>query len=124
MLARLYSSRQYAQIMPRRPLTDGRTYDSGVDKRTVNGSKKNLIKALPALNQPEEKTADIADYILTRLGVKDTHSRHFHHLVASRIPENIIKIHLGEVIADKADDPAKLFTYRMQKYAETKLNQP
>src|SRR5688500_19660121 len=29
MLARLYSSRRYAQIMPRRPLTAGRTYDSG-----------------------------------------------------------------------------------------------
>jgi hypothetical protein len=43
--------------------------------------------------------------------------------VASRIPENIINVHLSEVIADQADDPAKLFTYRMQKYAETKLNQ-
>src|SRR5688500_5656162 len=30
MLARLYSSLRHAQIMPRRPLTDGRTYDSGV----------------------------------------------------------------------------------------------
>lgn len=97
--------------------------DKQIDNKTVNGSQKNPIKALPPINQPEEKTAYIAEQILSRLGVKDTHSKHFHFLVASRIPENIINAHISEVIADKANDPAKLFTYRMKKYAEEKLNQ-
>src|SRR5687768_6409928 len=43
MLARLYSSLRHAQIMPRRPLTDGRTYDSGVIQ---DGSSFAIHKAL------------------------------------------------------------------------------
>ena len=121
-----------------------KVYSSNNTHKTVNGSEKgrqgkteeaafgdmpkqgetkseNPIRKLPLLDQPHEKTHDIAERILERIG--DPKSKKFYLLVASRIPEIAIKNNVGEIVADGADDPAKLFTYRMMKWAEEKLAQ-
>jgi hypothetical protein len=41
----------------------------------------------------------------------------FYHLVAAKIPEGVIRETLSEVRADGARDPARLFTYKIQRYA-------
>ena len=83
--------------------------------------KENPIQALPKLDQPEEKTRDVADTIRHALGAQDEHSERFHLLVASRVPEKIIHAHLADIRADGARNPGALFTYRMTKYAKERL---
>ena len=95
-------------------------YSSNNTQITVNRSP-NKIHELPVINQPEEKTRYIAEHILEKLGLSDQHSKKFHYLVASHIPEFVIHTNLAEIIADGAENPARLFTYRMTKYAEEKL---
>ena len=101
-------------------LADGAksSFNKEMNNITVNGSK-NPIHKLPILDQPEEKTQYVANRILEKLG--DAKSKKFYLLVASRIPEIAIKTNVGEIVADGADNPAKLFTYRMMKWAEEKL---
>jgi hypothetical protein len=67
------------------------------------------------LKEPPEKTAYVAQQILRELG--DEQSQRFYHLVAAKIPEGIIRETLSEVRADGARDPARLFTYKIKKYA-------
>jgi hypothetical protein len=79
------------------------------------------IHALPRLDQPEEKTRDVANGIRHALGTEDKHSERFHLLIASRVPEKIIYAHLADISADGARNPGALFTYRMTKYAKEHL---
>jgi hypothetical protein len=73
------------------------------------------IQKLQDLDQPKEKTAYIAQYVLDELG--DQQSRKFYALVAAKIPEAIIREALSAIRVDGAENPAKLFTYKMQRYA-------
>jgi hypothetical protein len=71
------------------------------------------------LGEPSEKTEYIANHvILEALG--DEQSSRFYELVAAKIPEQVIRETLAEVKADGARSPAKLFTYKIQRYALTK----
>jgi hypothetical protein len=93
------------------------------EKNTVNGvvkgAEKSALRELPDLDNPTEKTAYIAtDVILKTLG--DEKSLKFYELVAAKIPEQVIRETLSEVRADGARSPAKLFTYKIQRYALTK----
>jgi hypothetical protein len=93
---------------------------------TVNGVVKGGegagIKKLKTLDQPPEKTAYIAhSVILPALG--DEKSSKFYELVAAKIPEPVIRKTLSEIRVDGARDPAKLFTYKMQRYALAKQKQ-
>ncbi|MFQ5853630.1 MAG: replication protein, partial [Candidatus Binatia bacterium] len=85
---------------------------------TVNGNKS-LLKDLPDLDQPEEKTEHVARYILDRLG--DGHSEKFYDLVAAKVPEDIIRRALAEIKQDGAANPVKVFTHRMKLYALEQL---
>jgi hypothetical protein len=91
---------------------------------TVNGVVKggvvSSIQKLQDLNQPQEKTAYITQYVLDELG--DTQSRKFYALVAAKIPEPVIREALSSIRVDGAENPAKLFTYKMQRYALGKSN--
>jgi phage replication O-like protein O len=91
---------------------------------TVNGVVKggvvSNIQKLQDLDQPKEKTAYITQYVLDELG--DTQSRKFYALVAAKIPENVIREALSSIRVDGAKNPAKLFTYKMQRYALGKSN--
>lgn len=82
-------------------------------------NKKSHVRKLRNLGQPAEQTAYLADEIVTRLG--DKHSIGFYRLVAAKIPENVIRQALSEIRADGANNPPKVFTYRMEKYAEKEL---
>jgi hypothetical protein len=41
----------------------------------------------------------------------------FYELVAAKVPESVIREVLAEVRVDGARDPAKLFTYKIKRYA-------
>jgi len=85
----------------------------------VKGGGKSVLQQLPDLGDPPEKIEYIArDIILKTLG--DEKSSRFYELVAAKIPESVIREVLSEVRADGARDPAKLFTYKIQRYALTK----
>ena len=81
----------------------------------VKGGAASSIQKLPDLDQPKEKTAYIAHYVLDELG--DQQSRKFYALVAAKIPEPIIREALSSIRVNGATHPAKLFTYKMQRYA-------
>jgi Bacteriophage replication protein O len=84
----------------------------------VKGGEKSTLLKLPDLGEPPEKTEYVAKQILNELG--DEQSQRFYHLVAAKIPEGVIRETLSEVRVDGARDPARLFTYKIQRYALTK----
>ena len=96
--------------------------DKKINTHTVNGvvkgREKSTIQKLPDLGEPPEKTDYVAKQILKELG--DEQSQRFYHLVAAKIPEGVIRETLSEVRVDGARDPARLFTYKIQRYALTK----
>ena len=85
----------------------------------TNGNKKSHLRKLKNLDQPIEQTTYLTDEILNRLG--DKHSTGFYRLVASKIPEHEIRQALSEIKVDGANNPARVFTYRMENYAKKKL---
>ncbi len=92
------------------------------EENTVNGvvkeEEKGSLQQVKDLEQPPEQTAYVAQHILKALG--DEKSRKFYELVAAKIPEGVIRETLSQIKVDGARDPAKLFTYRMQRYALAK----
>jgi hypothetical protein len=84
--------------------------------RIVKGEEKSSLHKLPDLGDPPEKTEYVAkDIILRALG--DEKSARFYQLVAAKVPEQVIREVLSEVRVDGARSPAKLFTYKIQRYA-------
>jgi hypothetical protein len=79
------------------------------------------LQQLPDLGDPPEKTAYVAKHILEALG--DEQSKRFYELVAAKVPEAVIRETLSQIRVDGARDPARLFTYRMQRYALERLKQ-
>jgi hypothetical protein len=70
---------------------------------------------LKDLEQPPEKTAYLAEEMVRALG--DARSQRFYELVAAKVPEAVIRETLSAIKANGARSPARLFTYRMQRYA-------
>jgi phage replication O-like protein O len=91
-----------------------KTVDNTVNG-VVKGAEIKSIQKLQNLDQPKEKTAFIAHYLLEELG--DKKSQRFYQLVAAKIPEVVIRETLSEIRVDGAKHPAKLFTFKMQRYA-------
>ena len=89
---------------------------------TVNGDKttESSVKQLPELGHPEDKVELIVADVLEQLG--DRQSEAFYRLVARRVPEHVIYGALSEIRADGAREPAKVFTYRMNRYGYDRLN--
>jgi hypothetical protein len=111
---------QTGQTWPKEPNIN---IEENREKNTVNGVvkggiEKSVVQQLPDLGEPAEKTEYVAQQILKELG--DKQSQRFYHLVAAKIPEVVIRETLAEVKADGARSPAKLFTYKIQRYALTK----
>jgi len=96
--------------------TEGQQTVTNTVNGVVKGGEKSVLQQLPDLGDPPEKTAYIAQYvILPTLG--DEQSVKFYELVAAKIPEQVIRETLSEVRADGARNPARLFTYKIQRYA-------
>jgi phage replication O-like protein O len=91
-----------------------KTVDNTVNG-VVKGEEGSSIRKLPDLDQPPEKTAYVAQILLDELG--DQQSEKFYRLVAAKIPEAVIREALSAIRVDGAENPAKLFTYKMQRYA-------
>jgi hypothetical protein len=89
-----------------------------VNRVVKGGIEKSVVQQLPDLGEPPEKTEYVTKLILEALG--DKRSARFYQLVAAKIPEQVIRETLSEVRADGARSPAKLFTYKMQRYALAK----
>jgi hypothetical protein len=89
---------------------------------TVNGvvkGEKSVLRELPNIGDPPEKTEYVAKHVILQ-ALGDEQSVKFYELVAAKIPEQVIRETLSEVRADGARDPAKLFTYKIQRYALAK----
>jgi DNA-binding transcriptional ArsR family regulator len=92
------------------------TVNNTVNGVVKGGVDKSVLRELPDLGDPLEKTEYIAkDIILKALG--DEKSLKFYELVAAKVPEQVIRETLAAVRADGARDPAKLFTYKIKQYA-------
>src|SRR5918999_1931524 len=91
-----------------------KTVDNTVNG-VVKGGEGSSIRKLPDLDQPTEKTAYVAQILLDELG--DRQSEKFYRLVAAKIPEAVIREALSAIRVDGAENPARLFTYKMQRYA-------
>ena len=95
-------------------------HNINIINKKIHKKSNNRIYEIPVLKQPSEKTEFIADEIVTALS--NPKARKYYLLVASRIPEPVIRQHLAEVKADNPRDPIKLFTHKMQKYAKEYLD--
>jgi hypothetical protein len=81
------------------------------DKTVANG----FLTKLPRLITDKSRINYLVEEILNV--TNDSHSTKFYELVASRIPEDKIRLTLSEIKADGARSPAKLFTWKIQKIA-------
>jgi hypothetical protein len=91
------------------------------EKNTVNGIvkggvDKSVLRELPDLGDPPEKTEYVAKHVILQ-ALGDEKSSRFYELVAAKIPEQVIREVLAVVKADGARSPAKLFTYKIKQYA-------
>ena len=82
----------------------------------VKGGEKSSLHKLPDLGDPPEKSEYIVNQVILQ-ALGDEKSSRFYELVAAKIPESVIRETLAEVKADGARSPAKLFTYKIQRYA-------
>lgn len=99
------------QTLPKEPSNN---IEDNKKENTVNGSNK-LIKNIANLNISDTQADYIADHIVQELG--DKHSLKFYKLVSRKVPEATIRQTLSEIKADGARNPAKVFTFRMNKLA-------
>jgi hypothetical protein len=111
---------QTGQTWPKEPNIN---IEENREKNTVNGvvkgGEKSTLRALPDLGDPTEKTTYIANHVILQ-ALGDEKSLKFYELVAAKIPEQVIRETLSAVRVDGARSPAKLFTYKIQRYALTK----
>lgn len=107
--------RPSASGQTRRKASDNNRKENRQEKPVVNG----WIQKLQDLDQPQARTDYVAQAILKQLG--DKHSLKFYRLVAAKVPEAEVRRALAEIKADDAEHPAKLFTYKIQRYALRQL---
>jgi len=110
------------------PKTPHNNIKENKEENTVNGHRgtKEIgesskltsasIRQLQDQSLPTGKVEYLAQEIAQRLG--DKKSLDFFRLVAAKIPETVVWQNLAEIAQDGVvDNPRKLFTYRMGRYA-------
>lgn len=85
------------------------------EKGGIAAEDKTDLRKLPDINEPKEKIKYLTDEIAAELG--DQHSQAFYYLVASKVPESVIRHALAEIKQGGARSPARVFTSRMKTYA-------
>lgn len=113
LLSRVYSK------TPSDETAESHHYNKGINREKINKKTVNRLKNLPEIEQPEEKTEYLTEEMVGEFG--DPKSESFYNLVASRVPEPIIRETIADIRQSNAKEPAKLFTYRMIKYAAKKM---
>ena len=97
-----------------------KTPNSNREENKEANTVRNGLQMLPDLAGIQAGEREyLIEQILEQL--KDQHSRRFYQLVAAKVPAAEIRKALAEIKADGADEPAKVFTYRMNQYAIKKL---
>jgi hypothetical protein len=108
---------QTGQTWPKEPNSN---IEENREKNTVNGvvkgGERSALQSIADLGDPPEKTEYIARHVILQ-ALGDEKSVKFYNLVAAKIPEQVIREVLSEVRNDGARSPAKLFTYKIQRYA-------
>jgi hypothetical protein len=99
--------------------TIGQTTVTKTVNGVVKGEEKSVLRELPDVGDPPEKIEYVAKHVILQ-ALGDEKSVKFYELVAAKIPEQVIRETLAEVQADGARSPARLFTYKIQRYALTK----
>jgi hypothetical protein len=113
-LAKFQQNRATGRLLRYCQETDKQQTVNNTVNGVVKGGEGNNIQNLHDLDQPQEKTAYVAQFLLDELG--DQQSEKFYRLVAAKIPETVIREALSAIRVDGAEHPAKLFTYKMQRY--------
>lgn len=80
---------------------------------------KTTLRKLTDLPQAKEETQYIADEIYREL--RDKQSKGFYYLVASKVPEGVIRQILGEIKLGGARSPERVFTSRIKTYAADRI---
>ena len=116
----LKTPRQSWPTSPEQPWL--KTPNSNREENKEANTVRNGLQMLPDLPGLEAGEREyIVEQILEQL--KDQHSRKFYELVAAKVPASDIRKALAEIKADGANEPAKVFTYRMNKYAIKKFQE-
>jgi hypothetical protein len=92
------------------------------EEREEGDERKTVLHQLPNIERPSEETKLITDDILVALG--DQHSQPFYALVATKIPESVIRQKLSEIKQGKTHSPAKVFTSAVKAYATAVVQKP
>jgi hypothetical protein len=90
------------------------------EKGEVAAEDKTDLRKLPDIDEPKEKIKYLTDEIAAELG--DQYSQAFYYLVASKVPESVIRHALAEIKQGGARYPARVFTSRMKTYAADTLS--
>lgn len=92
-----------------------------IQKQTLQNhyEKNGILQKLPLLKVDKEYKDYLIEEILKVTNHND--SRKFYEVVTSKIPEDKIRIALSEIKTDGADNPAKLFNWKIQRVALSML---
>ena len=97
-----------------------RAHHNILNKEKINNTGTGLIEKLETIKQPSGRMEATADDIASQL--QNPKSKGFYRLVASKVPEQIIRETLSEIKTDNhIENPPGLFTHRMKKYASERL---
>jgi len=98
---------------------NNRQLDNNVNVTKKGKNDTNYLHLLPDAQLEAAQTELIASDILEALG--DKQSAAFYHLVARKMPEEVIRTMLSEVKQSGARSKAKVFTCRVMRYAEEQV---
>lgn len=94
---------------------DNNIEDNKKDNTVKENGDIKILQNISNLNSPDEQIQYVADFILKEMG--DKHSAKFYHLVASKIPEDAIRLMISEIKTDGARSPQRVFVHKVKQYA-------
>jgi hypothetical protein len=78
--------------------------------------RKSQLAELPNLAIPEEEIEALTEQLVQTFA--DEHSRNYFRLAAAKIPRTVIARTISDIRKQNADNPSRLFTFRMELYAQ------
>jgi hypothetical protein len=82
--------------------------------------RKSQLADLPNLAISEEEIESLTEQLVQTFA--DEHSRGYFRLAAAKIPRTVIAHTLSDIRKQNADNPSRLFTFRMELYAQEHAN--
>ena len=81
---------------------------------------KSQLSELPNLAIPEEEVGALTERLVQAFD--DAHSRNYFRLAAAKVPRSVIAHTIRDIRKQHADNPSRLFTFRMELYAKEHAN--